>query len=51
MTPSLKVRFKEIEEKYKEVIGQMYEEDAYAEIEVAANEVAVGLSLPKSKGD
>lgn len=51
MTPSLKVRFKEIEEKYKEVIEQMYEEDAYAEIEFAANEVAVGLSLPKSKGD
>lgn len=45
LTPSLKVRIPEIQKKYKEVIQHAYTDELFTDLQVAANEVAVGLSL------
>ncbi|NRD78074.1 long-chain fatty acid--CoA ligase [Bacillus sp. BRMEA1] len=45
LTPSLKVRIPEIQKKYKDAIDLAYAEDTFMDIQIAANEVAVGISL------
>ncbi|MEH7335362.1 long-chain fatty acid--CoA ligase [Neobacillus drentensis] len=50
LTPSLKVRIPEIQKKYKEVIHHAYTEEMFTDMQIAANEVAVGLSLEYSIG-
>ncbi|MGG3468347.1 long-chain fatty acid--CoA ligase [Neobacillus pocheonensis] len=50
LTPSLKVRIPEIQKKYKEVIHHAYSEEMFTDQQVAANEVAVGLSFDIRRG-
>jgi long-chain acyl-CoA synthetase len=45
LTPSLKVRLPEIQKKYQDVIEHAYAEDMFLDMQIAANEVAVGISL------
>ncbi len=51
LTPSLKVRYAEVEKKYKAAIDHLYAETANGEIDIAADEAAVGISLPRVKGE
>ena len=51
LTPSLKVRYAEVEKRYKAAINHLYEETASGEMGIAANEAAVGISLPRVKGE
>ena len=51
LTPSLKVRYAEVEKKFKHVIDHMYTDTASGEMDIAANETAVGISLSKVKGE
>lgn len=50
LTPSLKVRLPEIQRKYQTAIQQCYMEDRFLDLRIAANEVAVGLSMRKKEG-
>jgi long-chain acyl-CoA synthetase len=50
LTPSLKVRLPEVERKYQTAIQQCYLEDMFLDLRIAANEVAVGLSMRKEEG-
>jgi long-chain acyl-CoA synthetase len=45
LTPSLKVRLPEIQNKYKEAIELAYSEEMFTDMMIAANEAAVGLSM------
>jgi long-chain acyl-CoA synthetase len=45
LTPSLKVRLPEIQRKYQTAIQQCYMEEMFLDFRIAANEVAVGLSM------
>ncbi|WP_251554207.1 AMP-dependent synthetase/ligase [Neobacillus muris] len=51
LTPSLKVRLPEIQRKYKEVIALAYAEEKFTDLQTAANEAAVGLSLKFTEGE
>jgi long-chain acyl-CoA synthetase len=50
LTPSLKVRLPEIQKKYQTAIQQCYLEDMFLDFRIAANEVAVGLSMRNQEG-
>jgi long-chain acyl-CoA synthetase len=45
LTPTLKVRMNQIEEKYRGIIHQTYSEDAITEVEIAADEVAASVAI------
>lgn len=51
LTPSLKVRFAEIEKKYQQEIEYMFAVENHELLEIARNEVAVGLPLLKQGGE
>ncbi|SFD65183.1 long-chain acyl-CoA synthetase [Bacillus sp. OV194] len=51
LTPSLKVRLPVIEEKYKNVIKQVYAQENLPDIQNAANEIAAGVYMQQTGRD